>query len=202
MDRVRLIALLAGVIAMAVPLHAGAIFQFDELGNIADSIAGGPFVQMPSGTLQFDPTGGVGKPAEVLEYDLTSVLNGKDLIAGDVPIGFSGGLIGDLRFTDPAGQMSDIEACGTGTGDVECLMIFYVFDNNGLAADVGNISTSFLTTQTPGTSLVQGSFSYSFSYEAGVLAYDGTIVPEPTPAVMLLCGLATFIYLRKRSKAA
>jgi hypothetical protein len=194
MDRVRLIALLAGVMAVAAPLHAGVIFQFDELGNLAYSLSGGPYVPMSPGTLAFDPTDGV--DGDVLVYNLTSEFSGFELLAGDVPIGYADGLIGDLRFTDAAGQLSGSEACGT----VQCLMIFYVFDNNGLPADVGNISTSFLTTRTPGTSLGDG--PNSFSYDAGVVTYDGTTVPEPAPAAMLLCGLATFAYLRKRSKAA
>jgi MYXO-CTERM domain-containing protein len=81
-------------------------------------------------------------------------------------------------------------------------MIYYVFDNNGLPADVGNIPTTFLTTQTPGTTLVSGQFSYSdFRYTAGVLMYDGTVVPEPGTAAMALAGLGALAFIRSRSKA-
>ena len=189
MTKTCLFALLIGLLAMNVaPLHAGVIFQFDEVGDLAYSLSGAPFVPMADGVLEPDPTDGVA--GDALVFNLTSELDTFDLFNGDVPIG---GLAGDLRFTDPGGATTGSETCGT----VQCLMIFYVFDSNGLPADVGNISTSFLTTQTPGAVLGDG----QFSYQAGVLTYDGTIVPEPAPAVMLLFGLAAFALLRKRSKA-
>jgi hypothetical protein len=115
------------------------------------------------------------------------------MLNGDVPIGGASGLIGDLRFTDSNGDLTGTDACGT----VQCLMIFYVFDSEGFPADVGPVSTSFLTTQAAGTTLSNGLFSYG----AGVVTYDGTIVPEPASAVMLLFGMAAFFFIHKRSRA-
>jgi hypothetical protein len=196
MTKIRLFALLIGVFAaMTAPLHAGVIFQFDELGNFAWSQGGGPYVPLADGLLEPDPTDGV--TGDALVFDLTSELDTFELFNGDVPISGFGGLAGDLRFTNSGGALTGSETCGA----AQCLMIFYVFDSDGLPADVGNISTSFLTTQTPGAVLGDGQFSYSFAYEAGVLTYDGTIVPEPAPALMLLFGLAAFAFLRKRQKA-
>ena len=196
MGRLRLLAVLTGFLALAVPSNAGVLFQFDELGNLGFSLNSGPFTPMPNGVVAPDPTAGVS--GNVLIYDLTSELNTFSLLTGDVPVGpaVGGGIIGDLRFTDPAGQLTGNETCGT----VECLMIFYVFDSNGLPADVGFISTNFLTTQTPGTLLGSGTLPNSFLYTAGVLSYQGTIVPEPAPAVMFLFGLITLAYFWKRSK--
>lgn len=197
MGRLRLVALLTGFLALAVPSNAGVLFQFDELGNLAFSLNNGPFTPMPNGVVAPDPTAGVG--GNVLIYDLTTELNTFSLLTGDVPVGAAGGgggLIGDLRFTDPTGQLSGNETCGT----VECLMIFYVFDNNGLPADVGFVPTNFLTTQTAATLLGSGPLPDSFIYTAGVLSYDGTIVPEPAPAITFLFGLITLAYFWKRSK--
>lgn len=192
--KTRLLVLLMAVLATGIePVHAGVIFQFDELGNLAYSLSGAPYVPMANGILERDPTGGVS--GDALIYNLTSELNTFQMFNGDVPIGNPvGGLAADLRFTDPGGDRLGSETCGT----TQCLMIFYVFDNNGLPADVGSVSSSF--PQTPAVFLGSGPFSYSFSYEAGVLNYDGTIVPEPAPFIMLLFGLAGFVLLRKRSK--
>ena len=137
------------------------------------------------------PTGGVG--GNVLVYNLTPVLTSFDLLNGDVPISGASGLIGDLRFTDTNGDLTGTDTCGT----VQCLLIFYVFDSEGLPADVGPVSTSFLVSQTPGTSLSNG----LFTYPAGVVTYDGSIVPEPTPVFMLTFGMAAFLFIHKRSKA-
>jgi hypothetical protein len=200
MTKIPLIVLLIALVAASVaPLHAAPIplpvvFQFDELGDLAYSLSGAPYVTLADGILESDPTNGF-TGGEVLVYNLTSELAGFDLFNGDVPIGSSGGLAGDLRFTDSAGATTGSEtSCGTTT---QCLMIFYVFDSYGLPADIGDVSTSFLLTQTPGTTLDPGQFSYT----AGVITYDGTIVPEPAPAVMLLFGLAVLVFLRKRPKA-
>jgi hypothetical protein len=192
MTKIRLLVLLIGVLAAGVtPLHAGLIFQFDEVGDLSYSLSGGPYVSMPNGVVELDPTGGIA--GNVLVYDLTSPITGLVFFNGDVPIGGAAGLAGDLRFTDSAGPLTSSETCG---GDTQCLMIYYVFDNNGLAADVGSVSTSFLTSQTPGTSLDPGAFTYT----AGVLTYDGTIVPEPTPAIMMLLGLSGFVIVRRTLK--
>jgi hypothetical protein len=192
MNKLRLLLLILGVFAVgSAPLHAGVIFQFDELGNLAYSLSGAPYVPMANGTLELDPT--LGLNDDVLVYNLTSELTGNNLFNGDVPIEGSDGIVGDLRFTDSAGATAGSENCLT----TECLLIFYVFDSNGLLADVGPVSTSFLTTQTPGATLSNGAFSYT----AGVLTYDGTIAPEPAPAVMLLLGLAVLVFLQKRPKA-
>jgi hypothetical protein len=197
MTKLRLFLLLAGVISIGVvPLHAGmmtgVVFQFDELGDIQYSIGGNPYVVLPNDSVvESDFTNGVA--GNVLVYNLTSVMNTYEMQNGDVPIGGASGLIGDLRFTDANGDLTGDDACGT----VECLMIFYVFDSEGHSADVGPVSTSFLTIQTPGTTVSNG----LFSYPAGVVTYDGTIVPEPAPAVMLLFGMAAFFFIHKRSKA-
>ena len=144
-----------------------------------------------------DPTLAVG--GNVLVYNLTPALDPFEMLNGDVPIGGTVGLIGDLRFTDNHGDTTGDETCSS-MGTVQCLMIFYVFDSEGNPADVGPISTSFLTTQTPGT--VFGSNGW-FTYTAGgdLFTYDGSIVPEPVPAVMLTFGLAAFFFIHKRSKA-
>jgi hypothetical protein len=141
-----------------------------------------------------DPSHALG--GNVLVYNLSPAFSPNDMQNGDVPIGGTSGLIGDLRFTDTGGDLTGTDACGS----VPCLMIFYVFDSEGNPADVGPISTSFLTTQTPGT--VLGSNGW-FTYTAGgdLFTYDGTIVPEPVPAVMLTFGLAAFFFIHKRSKA-
>jgi hypothetical protein len=192
MCKSRLFLLLAGVISIgAAPLHAGVIFQFDELGDIEYSVSGNPYVALPNGVVGSDPTGGVG--GNVLVYNLTPVLTSFDLLNGDVPISGASGLIGDLRFTDTNGDLTGTDTCGT----VQCLLIFYVFDSEGLPADVGPVSTSFLVSQTPGTSLSNG----LFTYPAGVVTYDGSIVPEPTPVFMLTFGMAAFLFIHKRSKA-
>jgi len=191
MTKLCLFLLLAGMVSIGVaPLHAGVIFQFDELGDIQYSVSGNPYVALPNGALEPDKTSSLGN---VLVYNLTPVMNSFDMQNGDVPIGGASGLIGDLRFTDPNGDLTGDDTCGT----VQCLMIFYVFDGEGLPADVGPVSTSFLTTQTPATTLSNGLFSDT----AGVVTYDGTIVPEPASAVMLLFGVAAFFFIHKRSKA-
>jgi hypothetical protein len=189
--------LLAGVISIGVaPLHAGIIFQFDELGDIQYSLNGNPYVALPNGVAEADPTLAVG--GNVLVYNLTPALDPFEMLNGDVPIGGTVGLIGDLRFTDNNGDTTGDETCSS-MGTVQCLMIFYVFDSEGNPADVGPISTSFLATQTPGTVLGTNGW---FTYTAGnLLTYDGTIVPEPAPAMMLLFGTAAFFFIHKRSKA-
>ena len=183
MTRICHLAVMLGVIALcAAPLRGDTTFRFDELGNLSVSLGGGPFLAQPDGTLEADPTGGVA--GDVLVYNLTSELSGFSFFNGDVPIGGSGSIVGDLRFTDQNGSLTGSEVCG---GAVECLMIFYVFDSNGLPADVGPISTSFLTTQTPGASVNSAG---AFSYSPGVLSYDGTIVPKaPEPSSVVLLGL-------------
>jgi hypothetical protein len=192
MTKFRHLVLIVGVIALCTaPLHAGIVFQFDELGDLAYSLSGAPFVPMANGTLEADPTSGVS--GDVLVYNLTPELFTFEMYNGDVPIAGYGGLAGDLRFTDPSGDLTGNETCGT----VECLMIFYSFVDNGFPADVDPPSTSFLLTQTPGTTLTGGDFTYT----AGVVTYDGTIVPEPAPAAMLLSGLAGVFLIRKRSRA-
>ena len=191
LNKIRLIVILIGVLACVAPLHAGMIFQFDELGDLSYSLSGAPYVAMPDGSVESDPTGGFA--GNVLVYNLTSQLNGFDLYNGDVPIGGVDGLAGDLRFTDSAGPLTGHETCG---GATQCLLIFYVFDNNALPADIGNVSTSFLASQTSLSVLNAGSFTYT----AGVLTYDGTIVPEPAPAIMLLFGLAGFVILSRTFK--
>jgi hypothetical protein len=192
MTKLGLFLLLAGVISIGVaPLHASVIFRFDELGDIGYSVSGNPYVALPEGAVESDPTNGVG--GNVLVYNLTPVLTSFDMLNGDVPIEGTSGLIGDLRFTDPNGDVTGTDACGT----VQCLMIFYVFDSEGHPADVGPVSTSFVTVQSIGTTLSNGLFSYT----AGVVTYDGTIVPEPATAVMLLFGMAAFFFIHKRLKA-
>lgn len=197
MRKIRLFTLLVPVLLAVAPLHASAIFQFDEIGNFSYSLNNGlTFAGLPNGTLQLDNTGS-GIPGEVLYYNLTPVLNGFMLSNGDVPVGaFGGGIIGDLRFTDLAGQTSGSETCVTGS--LSCYMIFYVFDSNGLPADVGKISTAFLTTQVPGTVL---GGSGNFTYTVGALTYDGTIVPEPKPISMVVLGLLAFAFLHVCRKA-
>jgi hypothetical protein len=192
MTKLRLFLLLAGVISIGVaPLHAGVIFQFNELGDIEYSLSGNPYVALPNGVAETDPSGAVA--GKVLVYNLTKALDPYEMQNGDVPIGGTGGgLIADLRFIDSSGGADD---CGT----VKCYMIFYVFDNEGLPADVGPISTSFLTTQTPGAVLgSNGSFSYTADE---LITYEGTIVPEPAPVVMLSFGMAAFFFIHRRSKA-
>jgi len=195
MTTLRLFLLLVGAISIGVaPLHAGIIFEFNELGDIQYSLNGNPYVALPNGVLQADPTGAVA--GNVLVYNLSPAFGSNDMQNGDVPIGGTSGLIGDLRFTTTGGPLTETDAC---SGSVPCLMVFYVFDSDGNPADVGPISTSFLTTQTPGTVL---SSNGSFSYTADELfTYDGTIVPEPAPAMMLLFGTAAFFFIHKRSKA-
>jgi hypothetical protein len=191
MIKLCLFLLLAGLISIGVtPLHAGIIFQFDELGDIQYSASGNPYVALPQGVAGPDPSLAVG--GKVLVYNLSLAFGSADMQNGDVPIsGTGGGLIGDLRFTDSSGG---VDGCGT----VQCDMIFYVFDSEGLPADVGPISTSFLATQTPGTTLSNGLFAYTADE---LITYDGTIVPEPAPVVMLLFGTAGFFFIHKRSKA-
>lgn len=193
MTRIRLFVLLGVLLAASViPSHAGVIFQFNELGDLAYSLSGAPYVPMTNGVLEADPTGGVS--GDVVVFNLTSELATFDLFNGDAPIGGFGSLVGDLRFTDPSGDTTGSETCGA----IECLMIFYVFDSEGNPADVGgSVSTSFLTTQTP---MVQLNAN-QFSYPAGVITYDGTIVPEPAPPIMLIFGLAALAFLRQRLKA-
>jgi hypothetical protein len=192
MSKIRLLVLFSTILAGGIaPLHADAIFEFNESGNLGFILNGGQYVTLPEGIVEPDPTGGF-TGGDVLVYNLTSELDGFVMFNGDVPIGLSDGLIGDLRFTDPAGVTTGSETCGT----TQCLMIFYVFDSNGLPADI-DPSTAFLQTQTPGTVLNDGQFSYT----AGVVDYQGDIVPEPAPAAMLLSGLAAFALLRKGTKA-
>jgi hypothetical protein len=189
MTQLRILVLLILVIAIgAVPASASMIFNFDESGDIEYSLNSGAWVPMTPGVLEADPTGGV-TGRNVLVYNLTSGLDTYTMYNGDVPVDVSSGsLIADLRFTDQNGPVTGTETCG---GTVECLMIFYVFDNNGLPADVGPISTSFLTTENPATTLE----SDTFTYTAGVITYEGTIVPEPAPAAMLFCGAALLALL-------
>jgi PEP-CTERM motif len=186
------------VVAMcSAPFHAAGILQFDELGNLFYSVGGGPFVAEPGGTLQADPSGAVA--GDVLVYNLTSELTGFELINGDNPIGGYGGIAGDLRFTDGSGDLTGDEICGTGVGQTTCYMTYYVFVDNGLPADVDPPSLSFLLTQTPATTLNQGQFSL---LEGSMVVYDGTIVPEPATAAMLMSGLVGLFLIRKRSKKA
>jgi hypothetical protein len=194
MSRFRLFLLLVGTISIGLsPLHAGVIFQFDELGDIQYSISGNPYVALTNGVVESDPTGGVG--GHVLVYNLTPALDPFEMLNGDVPIGANSGLIGDLRFTDNFGDRTGEDTCGT----VQCLMIFYVFDSLGKPADVGSVSTSFLTPQTARTVLGSGSFTYT---PDDSLFFDGSIVaPEPAPVAMLTFGMAAFFFLHKRSKA-
>jgi hypothetical protein len=206
MPKLRLFLLLAVVFSIgAAPLRAGVIFQFDELGDISYSIGGSPYVALPNGVVKPDFTGGVASyNVSVLVYNLTAALASKDMMNGDVPIEGTDGLVGDLRFTDANADSTRDDACSS---TVQCFMIFYVFDSNGNAADVGPVSTSFLWTQTVGTELAT---STTFSYTAGnLLTYNGSITtpaiifnvtPEPAPAVMLLFGAAAFLFIHKRSK--
>jgi len=58
------------------------------------------------------------------------------------------------------------------TGTDANLMIFYSFDGLGAPADVGPISTVFLTSQTPVTSeLSNGAFTFT---SGGVVTYNGS----------------------------
>lgn len=199
MRKFSLFALLAGIVSVVAPLHAGMVFQFDELGNLASSLNGAPFTPMTMGAPGVDPTGGI-TSQNVLIYNLTSALDSFSFFNGDVPIaGTGGGLIADLRFTDQNGDLppgSASEVCG---GSVQCLMIFYVFNNGGMPADIGFVPTSFLLTQTPPNTVTYNNGQYTFTYTAGVLSYDGTIVPEPGTAVMCILAIGIVAFIRKRS---
>jgi hypothetical protein len=202
MNRFRFSVLVFALMAVGiVPLHAGVIFQFNEFGTFSYSLNGGTtYTSLPSGILEADPTSAESHITDALVFDLTSVLNGIVLYNGDAPIGgFSGGISDDLRFTTTGGGLTGNEVCAIGS--VECLMVYYSFDSLGSPADVGNISTSFLTTQTTAaTEAANGSFSYN----AGLPTYDGSsdvVAPEPVPAAMLLLGLGSFGFLAWRRNA-
>jgi hypothetical protein len=200
MTKIRLLILMAGITLGIAPLHASVIFQFDELGTFSYSTDNGStFNSLPNGTLAPDITGS-GIASNVLYYDLTQLLNSFVLLNGDVPIaGFKGGIAGDLRFTDTQGSLSGSETCVVGTES--CYLIYYAFDNNGYPADVGPISTSFLTTQTPGAAQ---DATGKFAYTAGVLTYDGTLtlVPEPATIALSLFGIGGLALLGLRQKAS
>ena len=194
MRSIHLFLLLASLMVISVrPAHASEVFQFDESGDISYSVSGGPFIPMPAGILESDFTHGVS--GDVLVYDLTSELVGFDMSNGDDPIGGDGGLVGDLRFTDSSGALNGNEYCSE---TQQCLMIFYVFDDDGLPADVGDISTDFLTTQKPSTTLENG----KFTLEDDPITYEGTIAPEPPPYSLIVMGLGGFALLGCRCRAA
>jgi len=190
----RLCVLLPGLLLAGIaPLHAGSvglIFDFNEFGVATYSTNGGTtFTALPAGTLVPDNTGS-GIAGNVLEYNFSAALGGLFLNNGDAPIAGLGGagLVGDLRFTDAAGVL---------TGTDANLMIFYSFDGLGAPADVGPISTVFLTSQTPVTSeLSNGAFTFT---SGGVVTYNGSEIPEPFSASLLLVGLVTlgFIAIRR-----
>lgn len=190
--------LLGSLLAGIAPLHASLIITFNEFGAASYSTNGGvTFVALPAGATELDPTGGVS--GNVLVYNFQPAFTAAGASAtffGDVPIaGFAGGLSDDLRFTDAQGDKSGTSAP---------LMIFYSFDNLGAPADVGNISTSFLYTQTPmATEGANGFFTYDSGggLPGGVLYEGESDVPEPASVSMLLLGLGALGFRIFRCKS-
>jgi hypothetical protein len=179
--------LLLGIAPLrAAPLDP-LLITFDEWGHASYSLNGGvTFTLLPQGVVESDPTKGFN--GNVLVYNLQPAFTAASIsstFSGDVPIAAFGGgsLSDDLRFTDAAGDR---------TGTNVPLMIFYSFDSLGAPADVGNISTAFLYTQTPVTTeAANGSFIYDSSGGlGGSVMYDGqSDVPEPASVSMFLLGL-------------
>jgi hypothetical protein len=207
MGKIKLFVILIGLVGLGIsPLHAnGLIFQFDELADLSCTLTGEICPVLPGVVVEPDFTGGVS--GKVLVFDLTSELAGQVFANGDVPItGFSGGIIGDLRFTTAGGALTGSETCTVGTQS--CLLIFYAFDNNGFAADVGFVSGSFPFQSPPLQAGVTQSASGAFLYTSGFVSYHGIImlppnqvpVPEPATASMFLLGLGAFAFLRRNKK--
>jgi hypothetical protein len=175
--------LLLGIAPLRAATLDPLLITFDELGHASYSINGGAPVTVSS-TVEIDPISALGE--YVLVYNLTGAFTAAGISStffGDAPIAAFGGgsLSDDLRFFN-----------ANPTGSTQPSMIFYSFDSLGAPADVGNISTSFLYTQTPVTTeAANGSFIYDSSGGAGGgVMYDGqSDVPEPASVSMFLLGL-------------
>jgi hypothetical protein len=197
MKMFRLSTILVGLFLVGiVPLHAGLVITFDEFGNAGYSVNPGAVVSLAPGLWETFPNSGVA--GKVLVYNLApafAAVHATATFFGDVAIaGFGGGISDALRFTN---------ADGATTGTEAPLMIFYSFDNGGAPADVGNISTAFLHTQTPAaTENASGAFSYdSGGGQGGGVIYQGqSDVPEPTSISLFLLGLGALGFCGFRSK--
>jgi hypothetical protein len=187
--------LLLGIAPLRAATQDPLLITFDELGHASYSINGGAPVTVSS-TVEIDPISALGE--YVLVYNLTGAFTAAGISStffGDAPIAAFGGgsLSDDLRFFN-----------ANPTGSTQPSMIFYSFDSLGAPADVGNISTSFLYTQTPVTTeAANGSFIYDSSGGAGGgVMYDGqSDVPEPASVSMFLLGLGVLgvCFFRYRS---
>jgi hypothetical protein len=198
MGRLKLLGILMGLVGVGiVPLHAnGILFQFDELGDLSCTVTGEICPVSSNSGVEADFT--TGPSGNVLVFDLTSELAGQMFSNGDVEVlSHGGGVIGDLRFTTSGGTLAGNETCTVGS--VSCLMIFYSFDNDGFAADVGNVNTSFLRPLQAGVTV---SPTGAFMYSTAFVSYHGILLPTPVPAPepattapMFLLGLGAFAFL-------
>jgi PEP-CTERM motif len=182
MNRTLLVAALF-VAAIATPLHAGFILNFDENGNGTISINGAA-PQTFNGSLISDPTHAFSK---VLGWNFGSL--GLSFSLGDALIGDpTGGPSDLLRFTNVDGSLS-------GTGSI---MIFYSGDTGGgLLADTGLPST--LATGISAVEDATGHFTYSPSPNV-YNGLSGSSVPEPASVATLGFGLAALGLIARRRK--
>jgi hypothetical protein len=202
MGKLKLFGILMVLVGAGIrPLHAnGILFQFDELADLSCNLTGEICPVPANAVVEHDFTGGTS--GNVLVFDLTSELAGQTFANGDVAIlNHGGGIIGDLRFTTSGGTLTGNDTCTVGSES--CLMIFYSFDNDGFAADVGNVDTTFLRPLQPGVTVSStGAFMYSTAFVSyhGILLPTPVPVPEPATAPMFVLGLGAFAFLRRSKR--